>query len=83
MTLDGQAEAVYAQLGAEGFVKPTVIGVLCQLGATVRMREELVAGLPGFGTWPEEVGGEIDGHLVEAPDEDEDEEPTADATTPA
>ncbi|RKN47113.1 ABC1 kinase family protein [Streptomyces hoynatensis] len=26
----------------------STIGVLCQLGATVRMREELLAGLPGF-----------------------------------
>lgn len=115
MTLDGKAEEVYAELCAEGFVKPALeldpeavldyllpiiepaqvpeftfsrewlrrqagriadprsqahqlgrqlnlppsyllihrvtlstIGVLCQLGARVRLREELVAGLPGF-----------------------------------
>ncbi len=115
MTLDGRADEVYAQLVAEGFVKPGIeldpqevldyllpiieparveefafsrewlreqagriadprsaahqlgrrlnlppsyllihrvtlstIGVLCQLGARVRMREELAAGLPGF-----------------------------------
>ncbi|MGP4114497.1 ABC1 kinase family protein [Streptomyces sp. 4N509B] len=115
LTLDGDAEEVYEQLCAEGFVKPSIeldpaavldyllpiiepareeafsfsrewlrhqagriadprsaahqlgrqlnlppsyllihrvtlstIGVLCQLGATVRLREELAAGLPGF-----------------------------------
>ncbi|MET8679173.1 AarF/ABC1/UbiB kinase family protein [Streptomyces sp. NPDC004647] len=121
MTLDGDAEAVYAMLCQEGFVKPSVeldpdavldyllpvieparvdeftftrgwmraqaariadprspahqlgrqlnlppsyllihrvtlstIGVLCQLGARVRMRDELAAWVPGFG--PEEAG---------------------------
>ncbi|GAB2920640.1 ABC1 kinase family protein [Streptomyces mayteni] len=115
MSLDGQADEVYARLVAEGFVKPSIeldpgavldyvlpiieparvaefafsrewlreqaariadprsaahqlgrrlnlppsyllihrvtlstIGVLCQLGARVRMRDELAAGLPGF-----------------------------------
>ncbi|MDT0307661.1 AarF/ABC1/UbiB kinase family protein [Streptomyces sp. DSM 44917] len=33
----------------------STIGVLCQLGARVRMRDELVAGLPGFGPDPEEA----------------------------
>jgi predicted unusual protein kinase regulating ubiquinone biosynthesis (AarF/ABC1/UbiB family) len=120
-TIDGQADAVYAQLTAEGFVRPgfelepqavldyllpiiepvrveaftfsrewlreqagriadprsaahqlgrrlnlppsyllihrvtlSTIGVLCQLGARVRMRDELEAGLPGFAATPEE-----------------------------
>ncbi|MFF4057216.1 ABC1 kinase family protein [Streptomyces sp. NPDC001668] len=125
MTLDGEAEAVYALLSAEGFVKESIeldpdavldyllpiiepaevdeftftrgwmrsqaariadprspahqlgkqlnlppayllihrvtlstIGVLCQLGATVRLREELEEWLPGF--VPEEEGDEQD-----------------------
>ncbi|MDT0342565.1 ABC1 kinase family protein [Streptomyces litchfieldiae] len=32
----------------------STIGVLCQLGARVRMHDELVAGLPGFAATPEE-----------------------------
>lgn len=119
MTLRGEADEVFAQLSAEGFIKPSAgvepaavldyllpiieparveefafsrewlrgqagriadprsaahqlgrqlnlppsyllihrvtlstIGVLCQLGARVRLRDELVAGLPGFGPGP-------------------------------
>jgi predicted unusual protein kinase regulating ubiquinone biosynthesis (AarF/ABC1/UbiB family) len=139
MTLNGQAEAVYERLCAEGFVKETIdldpeevldyllpiieparveeftftrgwmrgqaariadirspahqlgkqlnlppayllihrvtlstIGVLCQLGATVRLREELEQWLPGF------VPEDEQGPLVESPGgEDLDEEDTA------
>jgi predicted unusual protein kinase regulating ubiquinone biosynthesis (AarF/ABC1/UbiB family) len=31
----------------------STIGVLCQLGARVRLRDELIAGLPGFAAGPE------------------------------
>jgi predicted unusual protein kinase regulating ubiquinone biosynthesis (AarF/ABC1/UbiB family) len=137
MTLDGDAEAVYELLCAEGFVKESIeldpdavldyllpiiepaqvdeftftrnwmrsqatriadprnpahqlgkqlnlppayllihrvtlstIGVLCQLGATVRLREELEAWLPGF--VPEELDGLED--LADLADLSEDEE---------
>jgi hypothetical protein len=36
----------------------STIGVLCQLGAKVRLREELAAGLPGFGALAGEDEGE-------------------------
>lgn len=131
MTLDGDAEAVYELLRAEGFVKESIeldpdavldylvpiiepaqvdeftftrnwmrsqaariadprnpahqlgkqlnlppayllihrvtlstIGVLCQLGATVRLREELEAWLPGF--VPEDAGGFEEAEATEA-----------------
>ncbi|MET9499182.1 AarF/ABC1/UbiB kinase family protein [Streptomyces sp. NPDC006552] len=36
----------------------STIGVLCQLGATVRLRDELEAWLPGFVAEPDETSGE-------------------------
>ncbi|MBV1947780.1 AarF/ABC1/UbiB kinase family protein [Streptomyces sp. BV129] len=52
----------------------STIGVLCQLGATVRLREELEEWLPGFG--PEAELTETD---EEAPESDEEELPEAPA----
>ncbi|WP_078856535.1 AarF/ABC1/UbiB kinase family protein [Streptomyces sp. NBRC 109706] len=34
----------------------SIVGVLCQLGATVRLREEMAAGLPGFAEPPAPAG---------------------------
>ncbi|MGW3336042.1 ABC1 kinase family protein [Streptomyces sp. NPDC001009] len=52
----------------------STIGVLCQLGATVRLREELEEWLPGFG--PEAELTETD---EETPESDEEELPEAPA----
>ncbi|MGP3970326.1 ABC1 kinase family protein [Streptomyces sp. 6N223] len=136
MTLDGEAEQVYEELCAEGFVKPDIeldpeavldyllpiieparveefafsrewlrqqagriadprsaahqlgrqlnlppsyllihrvtlstIGVLCQLGARVRLRDELVAGLPGFADADEAGANGAGAHEAGAGDE--------------
>ncbi|MFD4726592.1 ABC1 kinase family protein [Streptomyces seoulensis] len=50
----------------------STIGVLCQLGATVRLREELEEWLPGFG--PEAEPAETEGPESEAPESGEAEE---------
>ncbi|MET7613761.1 AarF/UbiB family protein [Streptomyces seoulensis] len=50
----------------------STIGVLCQLGATVRLREELEEWLPGFG--PEAEPAETEGPKSEAPESGEAEE---------
>lgn len=58
----------------------STIGVLCQLGATVRLREELESWLPGFLAQDEEERAEAaaeEGWAEEAPAEFEAAEPTA------
>ncbi|KUL41780.1 ABC transporter ATP-binding protein [Streptomyces sp. NRRL F-4489] len=44
----------------------STIGVLCQLGATVRLRDELEAWMPGFLPEPEEA--DADGHDADVPE---------------
>ncbi|MEE4494417.1 ABC1 kinase family protein [Streptomyces sp. BE230] len=64
----------------------STIGVLCQLGATVRLREELESWLPGFLAPDEEEGAEAaaeEGWAEEAPAEFEAAEPTAAAAAGA
>ncbi|MFI9390698.1 ABC1 kinase family protein [Streptomyces bauhiniae] len=59
----------------------STIGVLCQLGATVRLREELEEWLPGFGPDPEleAEGLEAEGLEPEEAEEDLPEVPAAEA----
>ncbi|MGA5727475.1 ABC1 kinase family protein [Streptomyces seoulensis] len=60
----------------------STIGVLCQLGATVRLREELEEWLPGFGPEAEPVeteGLETRAPESGAPEEDAPEVPAAEA----
>ncbi|MFF8995100.1 ABC1 kinase family protein [Streptomyces sp. NPDC014983] len=63
----------------------STIGVLCQLGATVRLRDELDSWLPGFvlAKEPEETLGELAEKLLEEPLEEDledlDEESAAEA----
>ncbi|WP_327708956.1 AarF/ABC1/UbiB kinase family protein [Streptomyces sp. NBC_00464] len=64
----------------------STIGVLCQLGATVRLREELESWLPGFLAQDEEERAEAaaeEGWAEEAPAEFEAAEPTAGAAAGA
>lgn len=55
----------------------STIGVLCQLGATVRLREELEEWLPGFGPEPELT--ETDEEATESDEEELPEAPAAEA----
>ncbi|RMI32061.1 ABC1 kinase family protein [Streptomyces triticirhizae] len=62
----------------------STIGVLCQLNATVRLRDELVAGLPGFGDadlpGPRETAGSEDPARDERPPEGEELAPGEELT---
>ncbi|MFI8350986.1 ABC1 kinase family protein [Streptomyces sp. NPDC085596] len=55
----------------------STIGVLCQLGATVRLREELEEWLPGFG--PDADLPEADAEAAESEEEEAPEAPAAQA----
>ncbi|WP_263165790.1 ABC1 kinase family protein [Streptomyces sp. SCSIO ZS0520] len=55
----------------------STIGVLCQLGARVRMREEMEAWVPGFAAAYEEEGPEEFGEEVPSAEEDQEAEAAA------
>ncbi|AJE82481.1 ABC transporter ATP-binding protein [Streptomyces albus] len=55
----------------------STIGVLCQLGARVRMREEMESWVPGFAAAYEEEGPEGFGEEVPSADEDQETEAAA------